>query len=90
MNMQENEGQKVESFRRADDGVAIPEAAPERSEPAPRPRNGRRIGRALLFFAGSALFGGVAVALWERKTIAEIRRREAEGLEEIDQELTAD
>ncbi|GGG92566.1 hypothetical protein [Silvibacterium dinghuense] len=44
-------------------------------------RTGRRIGRTLLFFAGSALFGGLAVALWERKTLAEIRKREAEDIE---------
>lgn len=38
----------------------------------------RRILRTVLLFAGSAVFGGLAVALWDRKTLAAMRRKEEE------------
>jgi hypothetical protein len=34
--------------------------------------------RAALFFAGSAAFGGLAVALWDRKILTAMRGREEE------------
>lgn len=33
-----------------------------------------------LFFAGSAAFGGLAVALWNRKTLSEMHRRPSESV----------
>jgi hypothetical protein len=39
---------------------------------------GKRLLRAAVFFAGSAAFGGLAVALWNRKTLATMRRTETE------------
>lgn len=34
--------------------------------------------RAALFFAGSAAFGGLAVALWDRKVLTALRGKEGE------------
>ena len=34
--------------------------------------------RAALFFVGSAAFGGLAVALWDRKILASLRGKEGE------------
>lgn len=38
------------------------------------PRRGLRFLSAGLLIAGSALFGGVAVALWDRKSLAKLRQ----------------
>jgi hypothetical protein len=38
----------------------------------------RKVLGKVLFFAGSAVFGGLAVALWDRKTLAAMRRKEEE------------
>ncbi len=41
-----------------------------------------------LLMAGSALLGGIAVALWNRRTLADMRdRREAEPLSAADEEI---
>lgn len=42
------------------------------------PSRARKLLRAAIFFAGSAAFGGLAVALWDRKTLAAMRGRGAE------------
>jgi hypothetical protein len=42
---------------------------------------GRKLLRAALFFAGSAACGGLAVALWDRKTLATMHRKAAETSE---------
>jgi hypothetical protein len=36
----------------------------------------RRAVRTVLFLAGSAIFGGLAVALWDRKALTAMRRKE--------------
>jgi hypothetical protein len=55
--------------------VAEKEKAQDGSE---RPTRARRWLRAAVFFAGSAAFGGLAVALWDRKTLTAMRGRNAE------------
>ena len=47
-------------------------------EPGQASAGARKLFRAALFFAGSAAFGGLAVALWDRKTLTAMRRREAD------------
>jgi len=42
------------------------------------PAKASRFWRAALFFAGSAAFGGLAVALWDRKTLTAMQRKNAE------------
>jgi len=46
---------------------------PDTSNPAHPPR--RKVWQTALLFAGSAAFGGLAVAFWNRKTLAEMRIR---------------
>jgi uncharacterized protein involved in exopolysaccharide biosynthesis len=48
-------------------------------EPSGAPNKTQKLLRAALFFAGSAMFGGLAVALWDRKALTAMRRREAES-----------
>jgi hypothetical protein len=42
------------------------------SQPAPEPRNLWRTG---LLLATSAALGGIAVAIWDRRTLAKIRQQ---------------
>jgi len=42
-------------------------------EPSEAPTRARKWLRAAVFFAGSAAFGGLAVALWDRKTLTAMR-----------------
>jgi hypothetical protein len=42
-------------------------------EPSDAPSRARKWLRAAVFFAGSAAFGGLAVALWDRKTLTAMR-----------------
>jgi hypothetical protein len=51
--------------------------APGEASTHPRSRT-RRWLRAAVFFAGSAAFGGLAVALWDRKTLAALRGKPAD------------
>lgn len=44
------------------------------SNPKSIPRRGLRFLGAGLLIAGSALFGGLAVALWDRKSLAKLRQ----------------
>lgn len=39
---------------------------------------GRKLWRTALLLAGSAAFGGLAVAFWNRKTLAELRKQASE------------
>jgi hypothetical protein len=59
-----------------DDPPANEQAAPNQSGERGK---ARRAFRAVLFLAGSAIFGGLAVALWDRKALTAMRRKEAEG-----------
>ena len=53
-----------------------PENVQDGTSPDPRART-RRWLRAAVFFAGSAAFGGLAVALWDRKALAALRGKPA-------------
>jgi hypothetical protein len=53
---------------------------------APEKKTGRKFLRAALFFAGSAAFGGLAVALWDRKTLSSMHRKAAEPSTPPDQD----
>ncbi len=39
----------------------------------------RTLLRTVLFFAGSAAFGGLAVALWDRKALTAMRRKDLQS-----------
>jgi hypothetical protein len=54
----------------------------ETKDSSKTPARARKLLRAALFFAGSAAFGGLAVALWDRKTLTAMRRRDAEPPEQ--------
>ena len=54
----------------------------EAKNPSITPTRARKLVRAALFFAGSAAFAGLAVALWDRKTLTAMRRRDAEPPEQ--------
>ena len=47
-------------------------------EPSGVPTRARKWLRAAVFFAGSAAFGGLAVALWDRKTLTAMRGKSVE------------
>jgi len=51
---------------------------PDPKESASASTRTQKLFRAALFFAGSAVFGGLAVALWDRKALTAMRRRETE------------
>jgi hypothetical protein len=51
---------------------------PEAKGPAGTVIKPRKLLRAALLFAGSAALGGLAVALWDRKTLTAMRRKAAE------------
>jgi hypothetical protein len=42
------------------------------------PHTGRKLWQTVLLLAGSAAFGGLAVAFWNKKTLAEMRNRTPE------------
>ena len=44
----------------------------DNSQPSPEPRNLWRTG---LLLATSAAFGGIAVAIWDRRTLAKMRQQ---------------
>jgi hypothetical protein len=51
---------------------------PTEKDPCPDGTPGRRFWRTALLLAGSAAFGGLAVAFWNRKELAEMRSRVSE------------
>jgi len=58
-----------------------PDNAPDpiTSQPETATRSpGHRLWQTALLLAGSAAFGGLAVALWNRKTLAEMRKQTPE------------
>ena len=50
-------------------------AVPQPAQPAEKPRKNPL--RTALMLAGSAAVGGLAVALWHRRTLTELRRESA-------------
>jgi fatty acid desaturase len=54
----------------------------EAQDPSKTPTRARKLLRAALFFAGSAAFGGLAVALWDRKILTAMRWRDAQPSEQ--------
>jgi len=56
--------------------ISDPTAAPEASAPqTPAPRAGRKVWQTALMLTASAAFGGLAVAFWNRKTLADMRNQ---------------
>ncbi|MBB6145385.1 ferric-dicitrate binding protein FerR (iron transport regulator) [Silvibacterium bohemicum] len=55
-----------------------PESSAASPEDAPPSRKTQRWLRTALFFAGSAAFGGLAVALWDRKLLTAMRSKDGE------------
>ena len=50
----------------------------ERPDQSALVQSGRKVWQTALLLAASAVFGGLAVAIWDRKTLADMRNRTPE------------